>query len=187
MSRINPDYLVTREGLRLIQNQHAALEAEAIQRREDVTVARAHGDLSENAEYDAARSRLLKTQAELTEIRSLLHHCVVAQIPPDTSVVRFGACVSLVDQTDKNYKFRIGSKIEARLDESQFLYFRAPLPALLIARKLGDTVELNDHKYTITGISYDSVTDATDTADHDYQSDDLSVNPQEATGAAQHN
>jgi transcription elongation factor GreA len=166
VNRINPDHLVTADGLQLIRDRHAELEVEVVKRREDLVLARAHGDLSENAEYDAARTRLNRVHAELAKIKSIVNNCVIPPTPPDTNFVRFGAYVHLVDQVNEKRRFRIVSELEAYLHGSEhFAYFKAPLAAMLIGKKVGETVHFKDlqhdilRKYKIAAVSYEGFQD----------------------------
>lgn len=155
MIKASGDKFITIDGLELIRKKHSQLEDEMAACVKVLQDARAHGDLSENAEYKAALADFERIQLELGEVKDVLHDHVVAVTPPDVSVVRFGASVCLQDQaTNEQCSFRIGSKIEARLDGDTFRYFRADLPSAVLTKPVGSTVSYNDRNYKIVDVQY---------------------------------
>ncbi|MBB4211789.1 transcription elongation factor GreA [Rhodothalassium salexigens DSM 2132] len=104
--------------------------------------ARAHGDLSENAEYHAAKERQGMIEARLSELEDKLSRAEVidpAQLSGDK--VMFGATVTLIDEDDKAVVYQIVGAEEADVKQGRLSY-TAPLARALIGRRLGDDVEV---------------------------------------------
>ena len=124
-----------------------------------IAEARSHGDLSENAEYHAARERQSFIEGrvmELEEIVSTAEVIDVSALSGDT--VKFGAHVTLVDEeTDKEATYQIVGQHEADIKEKR-LSITAPLAKSMIGKKVGDTVSVpapgGDRAYEILNISY---------------------------------
>ena len=104
--------------------------------------ARAHGDLSENAEYHAAKERQGQVEAQIAEIDDRLSRAMV--IDPTTlsgDKVVFGATVHLLDENDKPVKYQIVGQTEADAKQGRISY-NSPLGRALITRKVGDEIEV---------------------------------------------
>ena len=128
----------------------------------DIEIARAHGDLSENAEYSAAKERQSFIEGRLREVESLIALSEV--IDPGKlsgSRVVFGATVRLVD-TDSGEEsvYSIVGDNEGDIKEGR-LAISAPLTRALIGREEGDTVTMRTGKgsreYQIQSVSFISV------------------------------
>lgn len=134
-----------------------AVERPAIIRA--IAEARAHGDLSENAEYHAARERQSFIEgriAELEEITSAAEVIDPASLSGDT--VKFGATILLVDEdTDAEVSYHIVGVHEADIKQAR-LSVTSPLAKALISKRVGDTVAVpapgGDRSYEILKISY---------------------------------
>lgn len=134
-----------------------AVERPAIIRA--IAEARAHGDLSENAEYHAARERQSFIEgriAELEEIVSAVEVIDPTSLSGDT--VKFGATVLLVDEdTDQEATYQIVGLYEADIKQAK-LSVTSPLAKALISKRVGDTVAVpapgGDRSYEILKISY---------------------------------
>lgn len=124
-----------------------------------IAEARAHGDLSENAEYHAARERQSFTEgriAELEEIVSAVEVIDPTSLSGDT--VKFGATVILVDEdTELQATYQIVGLYEADIKQAK-LSVTSPLAKALISKRVGDTVAVpapgGDRSYEILKISY---------------------------------
>ena len=105
--------------------------------------ARAHGDLSENAEYEAAKERQAFIERRITELETKIS---LAQVI-DTSklsgaTVKFGATVTVQDEdVDEPMSFQIVGEDEADI-KSQRLSVRSPLARALIGKQVGEEVEV---------------------------------------------
>jgi len=108
-----------------------------------IAAARGHGDLSENAEYHAAREKQGFIEGRLAELEDKLRRAEVI----DTSVltgrdVKFGAKVRLADEdTDEKITYQIVGEDEADIKSGK-LSITAPLARALIGKRAGDSVEV---------------------------------------------
>jgi len=134
-----------------------AVERPAIIRA--IAEARAHGDLSENAEYHAARERQSFIEgriAELEEITSAAEVIDPASLSGDT--VKFGATILLVDEdTETEVTYQIVGMHEADIKRAR-LSITSPLAKALISKRVGETVAVpapgGDKSYEILKITY---------------------------------
>jgi transcription elongation factor GreA len=151
---------MTAPGLAALEDELKMLKAQerpAIIRA--IAEARSHGDLSENAEYHAARERQSFVEgriAELEEITSAAEVIDPASLSGDT--VKFGANVLLIDEdTEKEVSYQIVGMYEADIKQSK-LSITSPLAKALISKKVGDTVSVpapgGDRIYEILQIRY---------------------------------
>lgn len=127
---------------------------------EDIAEARAHGDLSENAEYHAAKERQSFIEGRIQELESVLGRADVIdtnQFKGDT-VVRFGAYLSVVDEdTEEESTYRIVGEHEADI-ETKKISLSSPLARASIGKTIGDSVSVATPKgekdYEIIGVEY---------------------------------
>jgi transcription elongation factor GreA len=125
---------------------------------EAIEAARAHGDLSENAEYHAAKERQGHIEATIADIEDQLTRAMV--IDPTTlsgKKVVFGATVTLVDEEDKKVKYQLVGQVEADARDGRISY-NSPLGRALIGREVGDEVEVStpsgDRYYKIAKVEF---------------------------------
>lgn len=125
-----------------------------------IAEAREHGDLSENAEYHAARERQSFTEGRIAELEDRISRTEV--IDPlklaGSKTVKFGAKVTVIDvDTDDESTYQIVGEYEANID-SGLLSVRAPLSRALIGKAVGDTVEVTtpggSKAYEVASILY---------------------------------
>ena len=110
---------------------------------EAIEVARAHGDLSENAEYHAAKERQGQVEAQIADMEDQLSRALV--IDPTTlsgDKVVFGATVTLVDEEDKSVRYQLVGQVEADASNGRISY-ASPLGRALIGRVVGEDVEVS--------------------------------------------
>jgi transcription elongation factor GreA len=107
----------------------------------EIGVAREHGDLSENAEYHAAKERQGMVEARIKDIEDKLSRAeVIDPTKLDGSKVRFGATVTLQNlDTEEEVTYQIVGAEEANLDNGT-ISVSAPLARALIGREAGDEV-----------------------------------------------
>ena len=110
---------------------------------EAIAEARAHGDLSENAEYDAAKERQGFIEARLAELMGKLADCRIIDIAGRTSeTVVFGATVVLIEQEAQAKKqYTLVGQDEADLKFSR-ISVQSPVGRALIGKRVGDMVEV---------------------------------------------
>lgn len=122
--------------------QLRALKAERPQIVDAIEEARAHGDLSENAEYHAAKERQGQVEASIADLEDKLSRAQV--IDPATlsgDKVIFGATVTLLDEDEKPVRYQIVGQAEADAKAGMISY-NSPLGRALIGRQVGDEVEV---------------------------------------------
>src|SRR6476661_3967868 len=120
--------------------------------------ARAHGDLSENAEYHAAKERQGQVEAQIADIEDRLSRAMV--IDPTTlsgDKAVFGATVHLKDEEGKKVKYQLVGQTEADARVGRISY-NSPLGRALIGRQAGEDVEVStpsgDRYYEIKKIEF---------------------------------
>ena len=109
-----------------------------------IAEARTHGDLSENAEYHAARDRQSFIEGRLGELEDKIARAEVIDVSKlSGSAVKFGATVTLADEeTDEEQTFRIVGEDEADIKNGR-LSVTSPLARALIGKTNGDSVEVS--------------------------------------------
>ena len=134
---------MTRSGCAALERELGELKSKerpAIIRQ--IAEAREHGDLSENAEYHAAREKQGFIEGRIKELESVLSRAEVIDTSKLTGSVKFGAIVHLVDEdTDEERTYQIVGEAEANI-ESGLLNVRSPLARALIGKDVGDSVEV---------------------------------------------
>jgi transcription elongation factor GreA len=125
---------------------------------EAIEAARAHGDLSENAEYHAAKERQGQVEATIAELEDRLSRAMI--IDPTTlsgNKVVFGATVTLKDEDAKKIKYQLVGQAEADARVGRISY-NSPLGRALIGREAGEEVEVSapsgDRYYEIKKIEF---------------------------------
>ena len=151
---------MTAEGLARLQEELRQLRVEerpAVIRA--IAEARAHGDLSENAEYHAARERQSFIEGRLAELESIIPSVDVIDTSRLTgNQVRFGAHVTVVDEeTDDKKTYRIIGAYEADMKNGS-ISISSPLAKALMGKKVGDSVEVpapgGARVYEIAGVRF---------------------------------
>lgn len=108
-----------------------------------ISEARAHGDLSENAEYHAAKEAQGLNEAKVAELEDMLSRADVIDVSKlSGSTVKFGALVTLIDEdTDEKVKYRIVGEIESDVKQGR-ISIASPIARALIGKAKGDSVEV---------------------------------------------
>lgn len=125
---------------------------------EAISTARAHGDLSENAEYAAARERQSFIEGRILDIGDKLARAeVIDQTTIRSEKVVFGATVSLLDENEKSVKYMIVGEPEADLSQGK-ISVTSPIARALMGRIKGDEAIVKSPKgeivYEVTAIEY---------------------------------
>ena len=131
---------------------YAALEAELKRRQQEerpriiqaISEARSHGDLSENAEYHAAKESQSLNEGRIAELQDKLSRAEVIDVTKlSGATVKFGATLTLVDEdTDEEKTYQIVGEAEADVKSGK-VSITSPIARALIGKKVGDTVEVN--------------------------------------------
>jgi len=139
------------EKLPMTAEGYAALETELKQRQQverpriiqQITDARTHGDLSENAEYHAAKEEQAHNEGRIAELEDKLARAEVIDVSKlSGDTITFGATVTVVDEdTDKKAVWQIVGEPEADAKKKR-ISITSPLARALVGKKKGDSVEV---------------------------------------------
>ena len=131
---------------------HAQLQAEFDHRQkverpriiQAISEARAHGDLSENAEYHSAKEAQSHNEGRIVELEDMLQRAEVIDVTKlSGTTIKFGATVTLIDQdTEQEKVFQIVGDPEADVKSGR-VSISSPTARALIGKKVGDSVEVN--------------------------------------------
>lgn len=146
------------EGYEQITADLKALRAERPQIVDAIEEARAHGDLSENAEYHAAKERQGQVEAQIADLEDRVSR---AQIIDPTTLsgdrIVFGATVTLLDDEEKPIRYQIVGQTEADAKKGRISY-NSPLGRALIGKKIEDEIEVTvpsgDRFYLVRNIEF---------------------------------
>lgn len=131
---------MTREGHQKLRHELDNLtKVERPKNIEDIAEARAHGDLSENAEYHAARERQSFIEGRIQELQAKLAMADIIDIAKiKQSSIAFGARVKVVDiEADNEYEFILVGPDEADI-KSRKISINSPVGRALIGKEVGD-------------------------------------------------
>ena len=110
---------------------------------ERIAEARSHGDLSENAEYDAARNEQAANELEITELDYKLKHAKILMENTDTSFVHIGSKVKVYDEDmDEEAVYEITGSTESNAIENK-ISNDSPVGKALLGHKVGESVKIN--------------------------------------------
>ncbi len=146
------------EGYERLISELKALREERPLIVDAIEEARAHGDLSENAEYHAAKERQGQVEASIGDIEDRVSR---AQIIDPASLsgdkIIFGATVTLLDDDEKPVRYQIVGPYEADAKVGRISY-ASPLGRALISRKVDDEIEVTvpagDRSYLVKKIEF---------------------------------
>jgi transcription elongation factor GreA len=151
---------MTPRGFEMLEEEVKRLKTEerpAIIRA--IAEARAHGDLSENAEYHAAKERQSYIEGRVMELEDKISRAQVIDVAKlSGSKVTFGATVSLIDEeTEQNATYQIVGEHEAEVKAGR-ISISSPMARALIGKVAGDVVEVatpgGGRSYEITAIKF---------------------------------
>ncbi|MBP3701758.1 MAG: transcription elongation factor GreA [Lachnospiraceae bacterium] len=151
--------IMTYAGLKKLEDELHDLK---VVRRQEVAQkikeAREQGDLSENAEYDAAKDEQRDIEARIEELEKLLKNVeVVVEDEIDTEKINVGCCVKLYDvEYEEEIEFSIVGSTEANSIQHK-ISNESPVGSALIGKKVGDTVvvetQVGDVEYKVLEIT----------------------------------
>ena len=123
-----------------------------------IAEARELGDLSENAEYHAAREKQSFIEGRIKELEGILSLAEVIDISSLSGSIKFGATITLyLEEADKEVEYQVVGEAEADL-ENQLLNINSPLARALIGKEEGDEVEVRTpggtKSYEVIKITY---------------------------------
>ena len=124
-----------------------------------ISEARAHGDLSENAEYHAAKEKQGFIEAKISELEDKISRAEIIDISQARGEqVQYGASIRLLDEdTEKEIAYKIVSEYEADVSKGM-ISITSPLSKALIGKKVNESLEFNTPKgiryYKILSVDY---------------------------------
>lgn len=154
-----------KKSIKLTSQGYLDVETELNKLREEdrpriiqaIKEARAQGDLSENADYDAAREEQAKVEARIKELEYMIEHAEIIE-GPQKGVVGLGSTVKIVymDDEDETDTFKIVGSLEADILENK-ISDESPIGSSLCNHKAGDivTIESPNGSYDVKIVSVD--------------------------------
>ncbi|WP_162300797.1 transcription elongation factor GreA [Alkalilacustris brevis] len=150
---------MTREGFNAIDDE--LRELKSVQRPgiiRAIAEAREHGDLSENAEYHAAREKQSFIEGRIRELESIIGRAEVIDPARMSGSIKFGATVTIIDEeTEEKHTYKIVGEVEANIEQG-LLNIKAPLARALIGKDEGDSIEVRtprgERSYEVVNIEY---------------------------------
>ena len=135
---------MTASGLKVLEDELNQLKN--VDRHEiikHIAEARAHGDLSENAEYHAAKEKQSFIEGRVMELEDMIGRADIIDVAKlSGTTVKFGATITLVDEdTDEKKKYQIVGDHEADIKKGR-ISISSPIARALIGKSKGDSVEV---------------------------------------------
>jgi transcription elongation factor GreA len=123
-----------------------------------IAEAREHGDLSENAEYHAAREKQSFVEGRIKELEAVIGRSEVIDVSKLDGAIKFGATVELLDEdTEESRTYQLVGEQEANI-EAGLLNVKSPLARALIGKEPGDSVEVSTpggiKSYEVVAVRY---------------------------------
>ena len=110
--------------------------------QEELKAAREMGDLSENADYDAARTKQSEVETSIIKKQAQLREAEIIDTPTDNSFVQIGSIVTIYDESDHDeYVYTISDTLGTNPDEN-IISSECPLGKALMNHKVGDTIKV---------------------------------------------
>jgi transcription elongation factor GreA len=155
------------EKIPMTEAGHTALEEELKRRTsidrpkiiEQISEARSHGDLSENAEYHAAKEAQSHNEGRIADLEDQLSRAEVIDVSKlSGGTVKFGATVTLIDEdTEEKKVYQIVGDLEADVRSGR-VSLSSPIARALIGKTKGDSVEVTapggSRSYEIVGVKF---------------------------------
>jgi len=139
---------ITVEGFKQLEAELQRLKGEERPRIiAAISEARSHGDLSENAEYHAAKEAQGMNEARVAELEDKVNRADIIDVSKlSGTTIKFGATVTLVDEdTDEKVKYKIVGDTEASIKDGK-VSISSPIARALIGKSKGDSAEVTTPK-----------------------------------------
>ena len=112
--------------------------------------ARSHGDLSENAEYDAARNEQSAVEGEIAELEYKVKNAKIIEKNTDDTYVHIGCVIKVYDfDLEEEAEYELTGSMEAQVDEGK-VSIESPVGVALVGHKVGEEVEVQAPEYSYT-------------------------------------
>lgn len=135
------DYQLTKTGRQELEEELQALKARRSEIAEKIKAARDFGDLSENAEYDAARDEQAQVESRIAEIEEILQNSTLIQGTNGDGVIVLGSIVTLESERGE-VQYTLVSSVEADPAEKK-ISDESPIGQALVGKKKGDEVQIS--------------------------------------------
>ncbi len=159
MTNVNDKVLLTQAGYdELVTERNNLINITRPEVIEQLQEARAQGDLSENADYDAARERQAQVEGRISEIQNMLDNSeIIRESKGGTKIIRVGSTVRIKDlDDDKEYVNTIVGSVEADPFNGR-ISNKSPLAEAIIGKKINDEIEVKVAKpYKVKIISIEN-------------------------------
>lgn len=147
-------YHLTQDGKVELETELSELKNRRSEIAEKIANARDYGDLSENAEYDAAREEQAQLESRVAELEEILQNADIIKPAKSNGTIRVGSTVEL--KNGKTVKYQIVGPVEADPLEGK-ISNESPIGAALMGKKVGDKVTIETPKgsvsYSVVAIS----------------------------------
>ena len=140
---------MTKDGIKELNDELDSLVARRSDIAEAIKTAREQGDLTENAEYHAAKDDQERTEARISELEHILANTEVINKPRGNKQVRLGSKVKLKSKAGKPKEFQVVGTVEADPLEGK-ISDESPIGKVLLGKNVGDSVEITTSSETTT-------------------------------------
>ncbi len=140
----NEDVILTHQGVKELEEKLEYLKTvRRIEIAEEIKVARAFGDLSENAEYDEAKNEQAKIEGEIVMLEKMLRNATVVDADDvDVQRVNVGTTVKVLDKEfDEEVEYKIVGSAEADVSQNK-ISNESPVGRALLGKKVGNLVKV---------------------------------------------
>ena len=142
-------FKLTQDGINELKTELRVLIGDRSEVADRIKTAREFGDLSENAEYSAARQDQDRAESRISEIENILTNVEVIKAPKGDSKVQLGSTVSLKSADGKTKQFQVVGTVEADPLNGK-ISDESPIGKALLGKKNGDEVEIKTPAETTT-------------------------------------
>jgi transcription elongation factor GreA len=142
-------FRLTQEGIDELRTELHGLISQRGEVAERIKIAREFGDLSENAEYSAAKDDQERTELRISELEHILQNAELIKKPKGDSIVQLGSHVVLKSEAGKTKEFQVVGTVEADPLEGK-ISDESPIGKALLGKKEGESVEIKTPADTTT-------------------------------------
>ena len=134
---------LSKEGYAKLEARlHYLLTTGREENRQEIGIAKGFGDLSENAEYTAAREAQARIEGEILDIQDKLQHCVIVEEDEDASVASIGSIVRVFDEEyEEEDEYRLVGATEAD-PKKLYVSNESPIGKALLGVRKGDSISV---------------------------------------------
>ena len=134
---------LSKEGYAKLEARlHYLLTTGREENRKEIEIAKGFGDLSENAEYTAAREAQARIEGEILDIQDKLQHCVIVEEDEDASVASIGSIVRVFDEEyEEEDEYRLVGATEAD-PKKLYVSNESPIGKALLGVRKGDSISV---------------------------------------------